>query len=204
MLNVALTGNVASGKSTVAHLFQEWGAALIDSDEIVHALQRPGKPVFESIVDTFGPDVVDPSGELDRERLRTIVMSSQEQRERLNAIVHPAVMAERSRLEEAARERGETILVSDIPLLFEVADPEAFDAVILVDADPAVRHARLVEIRGLDPAEASRLMAAQGPAGPKRERADYVIDNEGTHGELEHAAREVWLDLEARAAGSAA
>ena len=199
MLNVALTGNVAAGKSIVAQLFKKWGATLIDSDVIVRELQQPGSEVLDQIVQTFGPDILLHGGTLDRASLRHRVMSDAAARRSLNAIVHPAVLARRQILEEAARARGDAILVSDIPLLFEAADPEAFDVIVLVDAPPMTRKARLVEKRGLDPFEADRLLAAQDPTETKRERSDYLIDNDGTPAELERAARAVWQALEARA-----
>lgn len=199
MLNVALTGNVAAGKSIVAQLFKKWGATLIDSDVIVRELQQPGSEVLDQIVQTFGPDILLHDGTLDRAALRHRVMSDAAARRSLNAIVHPAVLARRQIMEEAARARGDAILVSDIPLLFEAADPEAFDVIVLVDALPMTRKARLVEKRGLDPLEADRLLAAQDPTETKRERSDYLIDNDGTPAELERAARAVWQALEARA-----
>ena len=155
MLNVALTGNVAAGKSIVAQLFKKWGATLIDSDVIVRELQQPGSEVLDQIVQTFGPDILLHDGTLDRASLRHRVMSDATARRSLNAIVHPAVLARRQILEEAARARGDAILVSDIPLLFKAADPEAFDVIVLVDAPPMTRKARLVEkiMRGVSPAE---------------------------------------------------
>ncbi len=199
MLNVALTGNVAAGKSIVARLFQEWGATLIDSDVIVRELQQPGSDVLDQIVRTFGPEILLGDGTLDRAALRHRVMSDADARRSLNAIVHPAVLARRQILEEAARARGDAVVVSDIPLLFEAADPGAFDVIVLVDAPPATRKARLVENRGLDPLEADRLLAAQDPTETKRERSDYLIDNDGTPAQLERAARAVWQALAARA-----
>ena len=199
MLNVALTGNVAAGKSTVARLFQEWGATLIDSDVIVRQLQQPGGEVLDEMVKAFGQGILQHDGTLDRASLRRRVMNDAAARRSLNAIVHPAVLLRRRNLEAEARARGDAILVSDIPLLFEAADPAAFDVIVLVDADPATRQARLVEERGLEPVEAERLLAAQDPTKTKRERSDYVIDNDGTKAQLERGARAVWQALEARA-----
>lgn len=199
MLNVALTGNVAAGKSIVARLFREWGATLIDSDLIVRELQQPGSEIFDRIVRAFGPGIVQKGGALDRVALRHRVMKDSVARESLNAIVHPAVLARRQELETKARARGDAILVSDIPLLFEAADPTLFDVIVLVDAPPATRKARLVDNRGLEPLEADRLLAAQDPTESKREHSDYVIDNDGTLAELEQAARAVWQALTVRA-----
>ncbi|HEX5631715.1 MAG TPA: dephospho-CoA kinase, partial [Gemmatimonadales bacterium] len=180
MLNVALTGNVASGKSTVAALFAAWGATVIDADALVHELQRPGTGVYEAIVRRFGHRIVGPRGLLDRDALRARVLADPDARRDLEAIVHPAVARRREELVADARRRGAPVVVSDIPLLFEALDPAAFDAVVLVDAPAAVRRRRLVEERGLDPAEAERLMAAQLPSAAKRARSTWVIDNDGT------------------------
>jgi dephospho-CoA kinase len=116
----------------------------------------------------------------------------------LNGLMHPAVAARRRELLTAARRRGDRIVVSDIPLLFEADDPTAFDAIVLVDAPESLRRARLAE-RDLPADEVGRLMAAQQPAAEKRARSDYVIENTGDLTALEHAARAVWEALLARA-----
>ena len=117
----------------------------------------------------------------------------------LNALVHPAVAARRRDLLAGARRRGDRIVVSDIPLLFEAADPAAFDAVVLVDAPAAVRRARPARERGLPADEAERLMAAQQPAAEQAGAQHFVIDNDGDRASLERAARQVWTALLARA-----
>jgi dephospho-CoA kinase len=195
MLSVALTGNVASGKTTVCRLFAEWGATIIDADLLVREVQQPGMPVLAAIAERFGPGVLLADGALDRAALRRIVFADAVARQALNAIVHPAVQRRRAELVAAARARGDRIVVSDIPLLFEVLDPAAFDAVVLVDAPDAVRRARLMRHRGLLPDEADRLMAAQLPATTKRARSDVVIDNDGTPEQLRERALEAWQRL---------
>lgn len=200
MLTVGLTGNVAAGKSAVADHFARWGATVIDADRIVHGLQAPGTEVFRRIRGRFGSEVVRPDGTLDRGRLRRLVMGDRAMRDALNRIVHPAVQRERERLERAAREAGDCVVVHVIPLLFEVLDPASFDAVVLVDAPPDARRRRLTAHRHLSSDEADRLIAAQMPSDTKRERADVVIDNIGTLDELEAAARTTWVDLRRRAA----
>src|SRR4030095_3448550 len=159
MLHVALTGNSASGKSTVAELFQSWGAVIIDADQIVRELQQPGSPVLGAIATRFGPDVILAEGQLDRGKVRQIVMRDPEARADLNAIVHPEVHRRRAELLESAKRQGTQVVVSDIPLLFESADPAAFDAVILVDAPEPLRLQRLMESRGLPADETPRQLA---------------------------------------------
>lgn len=196
MLNVALTGNIASGKTTVGRLFAEWGATVIDADSIVHELEQPGTPVFDAIVRRFGPEVVAAGGALDRARLRARVFADPAERAALNALVHPAVAAERERRLQQARRRGDRIVVSDIPLLFEVMDPGAFDAVVLVDAPAAIRRARLVAARGLDAATAEAMIGAQMPAAAKRARSTFVIENDADLPTLRRRAALVWEELD--------
>lgn len=199
MIHVALTGNIAAGKSSVARLFAEWGATVIDADAIVHELQRRGTAVFDAMVAQFGRGILRPDGRLDRPALRRLVTADPAARAALEAIVHPAVARRREALIAEAGARGAVVVVSDIPLLFEVADPEAFDYVVLVEAPEPVRRARLVETRGLDPGEADRLIATQMPSEAKRARSDFVIDNSGSEAALEAAAAAVWQALAAAA-----
>ena len=196
MLSVALTGNIASGKSTVLHLFRQWGAVVTDADAIVHDLQRKGTPVFQAIVQRFGREIVGSDGELDRVALRAIVFGDDQARRDLERIVHPAVRARTAELADAARKNGVRVMVHDIPLLFESANPDAFDRIVLVDAPEPVRRERLVRLRGLDPAFADRLIAAQMPSAAKRARSHYVIENDGTPAQLEERARAVWDALD--------
>ena len=199
MLRVALTGNVAAGKSAVAALFADWGATVIDADAIVHALEVPGTAVFDAILARFGSAVLAPDGSLDRPALRRRIFADAAERLALEAIVHPAVEAERRRRLRAAPRGRDTIVVSDIPLLFEAMDPAQFDAVVLVDAPETVRLDRLVRLRGIAPAEATALLAGQLPADRKRARADFIIDNDGGVERLRDRAWEVWRKLRSRA-----
>jgi dephospho-CoA kinase len=203
MLHLALTGNVASGKSSVARLFADWGATVIDADAIVRDLQQPRTPIVDRIVARFGPEIVAADGELDRARLRALVLADAGARRDLEAIVHPAVAAERERLIDEARRRGDAIVVSDIPLLFEVMDPEAFDAVVLVDAPEAIRRERLLRDRGISSEEADGLFRAQHPAADKRARSDFIIDNDSSRMELRDRAWRVWRQLRSRARANA-
>jgi len=198
VLSVALTGNVAAGKTTVARWWREWGGTVIEADTLVREVQAPGSPVLTAIQERFGDAMVRDDGALDRAALRRVVFRDAEARAALNAIVHPAVQARRGTLLADAAARGARLVVSDIPLLFEVLDPSQFDVVVLVDAPEDVRRARLISDRGLLPEEADRLMAAQDPSGPKRARSDIVIDNVGSLDTLRTAAAEAWgrlLDL---------
>jgi dephospho-CoA kinase len=199
MLNVGLTGNIASGKSTVTELFRRWGATIIDADALVREAQAPGTPVLAAIASRFGSAMLRPDGTLDRAALRHEVMNNPAALADLNAIVHPDVHRRRDELMRRAAARGDRIVVSDIPLLFEAVDPAAFDVVVLVDAPVEIRRQRLLANRDLSPSDAERMLAAQLPSNSKRTRSDYVIDNMGDLAALERAARKVWEALEARA-----
>lgn len=200
MLNVALTGNIAAGKSTVTDWFRRWGATVIDADVLAREAQAPGTDVLTAIVRKFGADVLAADGGLDRAALRAKVMGDDGALTELNAIVHPAVRQRRAELQRAARDRGDALLVNDIPLLFEALDPAQFDAIVLVDAPDAVRRARLRALRGLPNEDADRMIAAQMSAERKRARSHHVINNAGTLAELEARARAVFLALRRAAA----
>lgn len=200
MFSVGLTGNVASGKSEVAGRFAQWGATVIDADRLVRDAQAPGSEVLAAIVERFGPEVLTSSGDLDRRRLRAVILSDASARADLNAIVHPAVQARRAHLLQEARTRGDLVVVNDIPLLFEVLDPADFDCIVLVDAPSPVRLERLTRLRGLPVDAAERLMATQAPSESKRARSDIVLDNAGDLAHLDHEARRAWQVIRARAA----
>src|SRR5881296_4275760 len=203
MLNVGVTGNIAAGKSTVVELFKKWGATVIDADALAREAQAPGSAVLAAIAGRFGADVLAPGGSLDRAALRAKVMGDDAALAALNAIVHPAVQQRRLQLQRAAAERGDAIVINDIPLLFEALDPVQFHAVVLVDAPVPLRRARLRTLRGLSNEEADRMIAAQMPAERKRPRSHFVIDNDGSVAELELAARAVFKELRRRAARAA-
>lgn len=172
---------------------------MLDADAMVRALQQPGQPVFAAIVDHFGPGVLARDGSLDREALRAGILAHPAEREALERIVHPAVRAERERLLASPDSEPSGITVSDIPLLFEVANPAAFDAVVLVDAPEPLRLERLQRERQLSAPEAEALLRLQLPVGPKRLRADFVIDNDGSREVLREHAWQVWRKLLSRA-----
>ncbi len=200
MLSVGLTGNVASGKSTVVRHFAAWGATVIDADHLVRDVQAPGGAVLAAIESRFGSTVLLPSGELDRAKLRRLVFDDDAARADLNAIVHPAVRARRASLLEEADRRGDLIVVNDIPLLFEVLDPDDFDVIVLVDAPEPVRRERLIQQRGLAATDAARMIAAQLPSDGKRARSHVILDNDASLDDLESHARAAWSDLRGRAA----
>jgi len=194
---VAVTGNVAAGKSTVVQLFRDWGAVIFDADETVRLLQRPGEPVYAEILAHFGPGVRRADGGLDRAALRDRILAHPAERDVLERIVHPAVEARREAALAAARERGVRLVIADIPLLFESADPSAYDGIVLVDAPEPERRRRLMMDRRLSAAHAEQLIAAQMPADAKRVRATWIIDNDADRATLIARSRAVWDALTA-------
>jgi dephospho-CoA kinase len=199
MLSIALTGNIGAGKSAVTELFRQWGATIIDADELVHQAQAPGQPLVSQIAARFGSDLLHADGSLNRAALRSRVLADSQALADLNALVHPEVRRRREHLLAEARERGARVVVSVIPLLFESGDNAKFDAVVLVDAPELVRRARLLATREVPAQEIDRLIAAQMPAGPKRALSDYVIENDTDRESLERQAFRVWQALIARA-----
>ena len=199
VLSVGLTGNVVAGKSSVAELFRQWGAVVVDADALARAAVAPGTAALAAIARRFGSDVLAPGGELERAALRRRVMASASERAALNAIVHPEV--ERLREAEIAKARaaGAPIVVHDIPLLFEVLDPDDFDVIVLVDASEPVRRTRLMKERALSAAETDALIGAQLPSAAKLGRSHLVITNDGSREALEAATRAAWTELQARA-----
>jgi dephospho-CoA kinase len=192
---IGLTGNIASGKTAVADLFAERGAAIVDADVLAREAVTKGSPALDAIVARWGKGVLDKEGNLDRAALRHIVFENQDELDALNEIVHPEVMRLRAKDIEAARARGEQVLVCVIPLLFERHLAEDFDAIVLVDAPRSVRLERIVRDRGIDEAEAMKMIASQMPADLKRARADYVIENNGSLDDLEEEVDKVWEQI---------
>lgn len=198
MLRVGLTGNIASGKSAVAAVWRDLGAHVIDADRLARQAVAPGSPGLDRVVAAFGGGVLAPDGSLDRATLRRLVFEDPAERRVLEAIVHPEVQRLRMRAEEALAARGATIVVHEIPLLFETGLQDEFDVIVLVDAPETVRLQRMVDDRDVPAADARAMIEAQVPAATKRAAADVVIENDADPGTLETRATEVWRALEAR------
>lgn len=192
MRHIALTGNIASGKSTVSTRLAALGATIIDADQLARDAVAPGTPGHDAVVARFGAAVLAPDGSLDRAALRARVFQDTAARRDLEAITHPEVRRLRAVAVAAARARGDVLVVSDSPLVFEAGLVDQFDAVLLVDAPVAVRRERLLRDRGLAPDVADAMIAAQWPSTEKRARADWVIDNDGTREALEARVDALW------------
>jgi len=201
---VALTGGVASGKSTVLKMFMRLGAFGIDCDVLSREALRPCTSAWWSVVKAFGKDILRRDLEIDRPKLREIVFSDEEKRRTLERIVHPEVrrmLKERlnaiKTLTEATEERG-VLVVVDVPLLFELGMQSEFERVIVVYASEAVRLRRLLQ-RGFSREIAMKIMRAQMPLEEKAKQADFVIYNEDSKEETEKEVRKIFETLMAEA-----
>ena len=193
---VALTGGIASGKSTIARRLAEHGAVVIDADQLVRDVQQPGSPVLAAIADAFGSDVLRTDGSLDRAALAGRVFGDPAAIARLNAIVHPAVRAESARrFEEAFLARPEAVVVYDVPLLVEARVDDPWQLVVVAHAPAEVRSRRLVELRGLSDAEAAARIGSQVSDDARLAIADVVIDTAGTLAHTLQQVDDLWQRL---------
>jgi dephospho-CoA kinase len=173
---IAITGGIASGKSTVAKLFAALGARLIDTDQVAREVVAPGSAALGAIARRFGADIIDGMGQLDRARLRRIVFDDAAARRDLEAIMHPAIRTETLR---QCHEAGGPYQLVAIPLLVETNGASDYDRVLLVDVSPAIQLARLMLRDGMTHAEATRMIAAQATREARRAVAHDIIDNDG-------------------------
>ena len=218
----ALTGGIGSGKSTIASLFVEQGAFLVDADAISRSLMEPGEAVLARTVAEFGEHLLDEDGRLNRPALARIVFNDEQARLRLNAIVHPAIRERAAQLVEQARLRLNAIVhpaireraaqlveqaqsepgfsgvvLEDIPLLVETGDPSAFEGVVVVRTPLATRLQRLVSSRGMSEEDARARIAAQATDEQREAVATWIIDNGGSLEETAEQVRTVWAQMTA-------
>lgn len=177
MMLVGLTGSVATGKSTVAKMFKQCGAVVIDADELAHEVVKPGKPAWREIVALFGKTVLNQDRSLNRQVLGSIVFRNPKKRRQLESIIHPRVAREQAKLtRQAARKNPTAVVIYDVPLLFEVGIDKRMDKTILVTADRKTQIARLKKRNGLSHVEASRRIRSQMPLARKKHLANYILD----------------------------
>ena len=176
MIVVGLTGGVATGKSTVAEMFKQCGAVVIDADRLAHNVVKPGKPAWREIVKTFGKTVLNPDRSLNRQALAAIVFRHPAKRRALEAIIHPRVAREQARLtKQAVRKDPQAVVIYDVPLLFEAGIDKRVDQTIAVTADRETQITRLKKRNGLSRAEALRRIRSQMPMAKKIQQADHVL-----------------------------
>ncbi len=183
MIIAGVTGTIGTGKSTVARMFGDMGAFVIDADQLAHDVVEPGKAAWQGIVSYFGKDILNQDQTLNRQKLADIVFSDPEKLQKLNLIVHPEVLREDQRLVEERRASDPNgLIIKDIPLLLE-AGPEVahmlVDKIIVVYSSPEIQVKRLVE-RGLTEEDARSRIKSQVPVQDKIKFADFTINNDGT------------------------
>jgi dephospho-CoA kinase len=193
---IGLTGNIATGKSTVAKMLEELGATVIDADALVHDLQRKGTPVYDDIVAAFGPGILDRAGEIDRKALGSIVFADPEKLRTLESVVHPAVSIESMR---RIAEAPTPIVVYEAIKLIEAGRAEMCDALWVVTARSDVQLQRLMRDRHMSEAEARQRIEAQPPQSEKIKRATVVIDNSGSLKETRRQVITAFQAIEAKA-----
>jgi dephospho-CoA kinase len=199
MLKVGLTGGVACGKSTVAKMFADLGAQVADADTIAHELYRPGQDVYQELVKRFGPEIVKPSGEIDRAKLAAAAFDGCRVEE-LNKIVHPAVIRQQDRwMRELATRDPYAVAVVEAALLFEAGVKDRFDKIMVVTCKPAQKITRFAERTGRNEedarADVERRTKAQIPDEEKARRADFVIDNSGSVEETRDQVQRIYAKL---------
>ena len=195
MLRVGLTGGIGSGKSEVSRRLAARGAVIIDADQAARAVVQPGTPGLAAIAETFGPEVIKASGELDRQRLGAIVFGDAGKLAALNAIVHPLVRDWMAAAEKRAEEAGAEVVVQDVPLLAENGLRDSYDVVLVVDVPPEVQLARLTGPRGMPADQARARIAAQASREDRLAVADVVMVNDGSLADLDARVGEVWERL---------
>ena len=177
MLRVGLTGSIAVGKSFVTSIFSDLGCHTLDADETAREVVLPGSPGLEAVAKAFGAEVLNPDGTLNRRRLGELVFADNTQREKLNHILHPFIIARQDEImREWEREDPQGIGIIDAALMIESGGYRRFDKLIVVHCRPEVQLERLMLRNGLSVDEAQARIASQMPQEEKQKFADYLID----------------------------
>ncbi|ENH97063.1 dephospho-CoA kinase [Gracilibacillus halophilus YIM-C55.5] len=188
---IGLTGNIASGKSTVSEMCQKWHIPVIDADKIAHQIVEPQELAYQPIIDAFGEDIVKQDGWIDRKKLGRIVFGNDQARQTLNQITHPAIRKKMQEQKQQLLDQGHRAIVLDIPLLFENQLTYMVDRTLVVYTERSIQLQRLMARNQFTKEEAEKRMNAQMDQEKKKERADAVVDNSGTIGETEKQLVEI-------------
>ena len=191
MIRIGLTGGIGAGKSTVSTTFNECGGIIVDGDVIAREVVEPGTDGLKALVDAFGEDILLPDGALNRPALAAKAFVDDEQRAKLNQIVHPLVGQRRLEIIESVPD--DAVVVEDIPLLVETGMAPMFPLVVVVTAPEELRVERLIK-RGMDEADARARISAQASEDQRRAIADVLLDNSGSQDDLTQRARALWRD----------
>ena len=194
---VGLTGGIASGKSTVAQILKELGAAIVNADELSREVVQPEQPAWQEIVAEFGPAILRDDKSLDRQKLRKIVFADPQARKKLEAIVHPRVRRLAERRFDELSAAGQAVIVYEVPLLFEAQIHHWLRPVILVACDPLTQKKRVQDRDRLTKLEAQRHVDAQMSLEEKRKLADFIVDNNGSLAELRQQVEAVFKKITA-------
>ena len=195
MLKIAITGGAGSGKSTVARMFQELGAEVLDADQAAREAVAVGAPAWQELRRLYGEDYFNPDGTLNRSRLAQRVFNDPEARHRLEALIHPLIVQEIMARAAALEGRGVQLVMVEVPLLYETGREAGYDRVIVVSAPETQRLRRLRERDRRGEAEIRGIFKAQWPLQDKVARADYVVDNGGELGHTRQQVKNIWADL---------
>ena len=196
MLKIAITGGAGSGKSTVARMFGELGAPVLDADAAARDAVAVGTPAWQELRRLFGEEYFQPDGELDRAQMARLVFADPEALKRLNDIVHPRVAQEiQTRLKEL-EQQGAPLALVEVPLLFEAGLAAAYDRIIVVYVDPQDQARRLEERDGRGAEEIAGILKAQWPLNDKAAQADFVVDNRGPLRNTRRRVQEIWKELQ--------
>ncbi len=200
MIVVGLTGGLASGKTTVAKLFQQCGAEIINADQLARTVVAPGRAAWKDIVATFGKDIVHEDRTLNRTALAARVFRNPKLLKTLNQIVHPRVAREQAKITKAiAKQHPDAVIIYDAALLIEAKAHERMDRVILVTADQQTQIARACERDGISRQDALARIRGQLPLREKKRFADHVIDGTASRDQLRRQVRHLYRDLSAQA-----
>lgn len=177
MLKVGLTGSIAVGKSFVLEIFRELGAFVLDADKTAREVVAPGTRGLELLIENFGEEILQPSGELDRAKLGAVVFADEQKRQLLNSIAHPLVIeAQNEWLKEREIENPRGIAVIDAALMIESGSYKRFNKLVVVFCDPAIQLQRLTARNNLSETEAVQRINSQMPQEEKKRYADFLID----------------------------
>jgi dephospho-CoA kinase len=196
MLKIAITGGAGSGKSTVARMFGELGAKVLDADAAAREAVAVGAPAWQELRRLFGAEYFNADGSLNRAQVSQLVFSDPEARKRLNDIVHPRVAQELQARIQELEQQGAPLVMVEVPLLFEAGLEAAYDRVITVYVDPEDQVRRLKERDGRDAAEIAGILQAQWPLAEKAARAHFVVDNRGPLSDTRKQVQKIYTDLQ--------